>query len=228
MTRALYLTARCTRGCELWGTPETIEQHVRERRCRGVAWFRRPNDSVLIQPQYVGVLQGTNAEHLVTPYVETEGADAKARWRQPYDVWAGGQIRSPIDGVPARAWWHAVRLYLDAGLPAGEVLDLALDPGSFVDLMPEGHLEQFRTCPVCGEAVIKLALHQRTSTRCRTAAAANQDPWTAADRPPLTWADLRLARWKRRVTLVEYPKHIAILMAPGPRNPETDAQTYHR
>lgn len=225
MTRSLYLTARCTRGCEHWGTPETIERHVRERRCRGVAWFRRPIDTVLIQPKYLRVVEQTNAAHLVTPYLGIEGADPKVRSYQPFDVWAGGQLRSPIASVPARVWWLTVRPYLDAGLPADEVLDLALEEASFGYLMPEGHLEQFTLCPVCGETVMKLAMHQRTSTRCRTAAAANQvrdrwglghrDPWTAADRPPLTWADLQLVRWKRRVTLVEYPKHNAVLIMPA-------------
>ncbi|MGE3325173.1 MAG: hypothetical protein AB7N61_07205 [Acidimicrobiia bacterium] len=224
MTRSLYLTARCTLGCELWGTPTTIAQHVRERRCRGLAWFRRPIDTVLIEPGYLRILERTTASHLVTPYRKTEGADPKARWRIPFDVWAGGQLRSPVPGVPARVWWLAVKPYLDAGVPADEVLDLAIEPRSFNDLMPEDHLEQFTICPVCGETVAKLAAHQRTSSRCRNAAAANRvlelwnlghrDPWTATDKPPLTWADLQLVRWKRRVTLVEYPKHNAVLIAP--------------
>lgn len=135
------------------------------------------------------------------------------------------QLRSPIYVIPARVWCHAVRPYLDAGIAADEVTDSAADPGSFTDLMPDGHLEQFTTCPVYGEAAIKLALHERTSTPCRTAAAASQvlelwalghrDPWTAADRPPLTFAVLQLVRWQRRITVVEYPKHYAAHIASG-------------
>lgn len=224
MTLPTYLTARCNRGCELWGTPDAISQHVRERRCRGVAWFRRPVNTVLIQAEYVQLLANTVAEHLVTPNADTRRETDKPRPYQPHAVLAGGQLRSPIEGVPPRVWWLVVKPYLDADVPPDDVLDLALDEDSFFNLMPEHHFDQFTACPECGELVVKLEAHQRTSSRCRTAAAANRvrelwgkgyrDPWTATDRPPLAWGELQIARWKHRLALVEFPKLNAVLIAP--------------
>lgn len=226
MTLPTYLTARCNRGCEQWGTPDAISQHVRERRCRGVAWFRRPVRTVLIQAEYVQLLRDTVAEHLVTPNADAKRETGRPHAYQPHAVLAGGQLRSPIEGVPPRVWWLAVKPYLDADIPPDDVLDLAVDADSFYNLMSERHLDQFTACPECGELLVKLEAHQRTSSRCRTAAAANRvlelwakgyrDPWTAMDRPPLAWGELQVARWKHRLAVVEFPKVNAVLMAPPP------------
>ena len=222
MSRMLYLTARCSRGCELWGTPSQIDRHVRDGSCRGTAWFRRPLRSVFIQPRYVVMLQDTAAADLITPHADRETADAADRWRKPYAVWAGGHLRSPLTDVEPRVWWLAIKPYLDAGVPATEVVDLALDHRSFQDLMPEGHLDQFTVCPDCGELVVQVGRHRQASTRCRMAQAANQvvelwddgyrDPWTAPDKPPLTWGDLQVARWKHRLAVVEFPRNNAVLI----------------
>ena len=225
MTRPVYLTARCTRGCELWGTPDTIGSHLREHGCRGVAWYRRPLSTVLIQAKYVQLLEHTVAQHLVTPNADTRREKGRPRSYQSYAVQGGGRLRSPIEGVPPRVWWLAVKPYLDADIPPEEILDLALDKGAFYNLMPEHHLDHFTACPECGDLVAQLESHQRTSTRCRTAAAANmvldlwqkgyRDPWTASDRPPLTWGELQVARWKHRLAVVEFPKVNAVLIESG-------------
>lgn len=224
MSRVLYLTARCSRGCELWGTPSQIERHVRDGSCRRTAWFRRPLRSVFIQPQYMAMLQDTAAAALITPHADRERADADDRWRKPYVVWAGGHLRSPLTDVEPRVWWLAIKPYLDAGVPATEVVDLALDHRSFQDLMPEGHLDQFTVCPDCGELVVQVGRHRQASTRCGMARAANQvvdlwedgyrDPWSAPDRPPLVWGELQVARWKHRLAVVEFPRNNAVLIGP--------------
>lgn len=223
MTKSTYLTARCTRGCERWGTPEVMERHVRERRCGGVAWFRRPVETTLIEPKYVKMLMGTKAEDLlVLPPPEDSGRSDGHRSYQPYAVYSGGRLRSPLDGVPPRVWWLVVKRHLDAGAGVESVFDAAVDEDSYPSVVPDGFLEQFVDCPMCGEVVVHLAAHQRSNTRCRTAAAANRivdlwtlgyrDPWTAIDHPPLTWAELQVARWKRRLIVVEFPQQVAVLI----------------
>lgn len=222
MTRVLYLTARCSLGCELWGTPAQIERHVRDASCRRTAWFRRPQRSVFIQPEYVALLQGTAAGNLITPHADRETADPADRWRMPYAVWAGGHLRSPLEDVEPRVWWLTVKPYLDAGVPPAEVVDLAVDRRSFENLMPEAHLEQFIGCPDCGELVVQVGRHRQASTRCRMARAANQviglweggyrDPWSATEKPPLLWGDLQVARWKHRLAVVEFPRNNAVLI----------------
>jgi hypothetical protein len=230
MRRPVYLTARCTRGCELWGTPAVIARHVRERRCRGVAWFRRPLDTVMIQAKYVKLLEHSLAAHLLATNA-VHGQTSAPRPYRPYEVHAGAALRSPIDGVPPRVWWLVVKPYFDADVPPNDVLDLALDTESFHNLMPEKHLNQFTKCPECDEMVIDVGKHQRMSNRCRTATAANRvrtlwndgyrDPWTAADHPPLVWGELRVVRWKHRLAVVEFPNQNAVLIA-SPRERATD------
>jgi hypothetical protein len=180
---------------------------------------------VLIQAEYVRLLRDTVAEHLVTPNADTKRETVRPHAYQPHAVLAGGQLRSPFEGVPPRVWWLAIKPYLDADVPPNDVLDLALDETAFYNLMPENHLDQFAACPECGELVVKLEAHQRTSTRCRTAAAANRvrehwdkgyrDPWTATDRPPVGWSALQVARWKHRLVVIEFPKVNAVLIAPA-------------
>jgi len=225
MKRPVYLTARCTRGCELWGTSEVIARHVRERRCRGVAWFRRPLDTVLIQAKYVKLLEHSVAAHLVATNSLARGETSAPSPYRPYEVHAGAALRSPIDGVPPRVWWLVVKPYLDADVPPNDVLELALDNDSFHNLMPQEHLDQFTRCPECDEIVIDVCKHQRMSNRCRTVTAANavrrlwadgyRDPWTAVDKPPLAWGELQIARWKHRLAVVEFPNHNTVLISPA-------------
>ena len=230
MTRPVYMTARCTRGCEFWGPPEVVARHVHERRCRAVALFRRPLETVLIPAKYAKLLEHSVAGHLMEPKPAARGDSHESQSYRPYAVHAGAALRSPIEGVPPRVWWLVVKPYLDADIPPDQVLDLALDADSFLNLMPEEHLESFATCPKCGEVVVHLMRHQRTSRRCRTAAAANQvlelwaegyrDPWTATERPPLSWGQLQIVRWKRRLVVVEFPQYNAVLVAPTLLDPE--------
>ena len=225
MTRSLYLTARCTRGCEQLEHPRpssgmfasdgveawpgfddrSTRRSSSPSTCASLSERMPLTSSLCISPLRARIPKSAR----ISP--STSGRADNCAARSP-------AYRRGCGGSPSG-------LNLDAGLPADEVIDLALEEASFRYLMPEGHREQFTSCPACGGTVMKLAMHQRTSTRCRTAAAANQvrdlwglghrDPWTAADRAPLTWVDLQLVRWRRRVILVEYPKYNAVLMAPA-------------
>jgi hypothetical protein len=222
MTRPVYKTARCPRGCEHWAHQQAMAQHVDEQCFRGIAWFRRPLETVLIPAKYAKVIQNSVAGHLLEA-THRGRIEVAARHFRPDALEAGAALRSPIDGVAARVWWRAVKPYLDADIPPNEVLDLALRADSFLDLMPEDHLASFTRCPECGEEVQHLGRHQRMSRRCRTATAANRveelwaagyrDPWTAADQPPLVWGQLQVVRWKRRLVVVEFPQYNAVLIA---------------
>ena len=224
MTGPVYKTARCPRGCENWAHPRAMAQHVEQHRCRGVAWFRRPLDTVLIPAKYAMLIESSVAGHLLdTPH--RGHVDVAAQHFRPHVMEAAAAQRSPIDGVSARVWWGAIKPYLDADIPPDEVLDLALRADSFLDLMPDDHLASFTRCPECGEEVQHLGRHQQMSRRCRTATAANRvqelwaagyrDPWTAADRPPLVWGQLQIVRWKHRLVVVEFPQYNAVLIAPA-------------
>ena len=41
-----------------------------------------------------------------------------------------------------------------------------------------------------------------------------RDPWRVPDKPPLMWTELRPTRWQRHVTLVDFPRSIAVMIAP--------------
>ena len=232
MSRHVYLTARCTRGCELWGTPEVIARHVDERRCRGLAWFRKQPDTVLIGARYARLLEGSIAAHLLRHFNDTAVRPSAYR---PYEVRNGAGVRSPIDGIEPRVWWLCVKAYLDADIAADEVLALALDAASFDNLMPDDHLASFQRCNECGELVVEIHKHQTMSSRCRIAAGANRvnelwargyrDPWTATDHPPTTWTELRTARWKPRVAVVELPHANAVLIAPARSSSQHQQET---
>lgn len=223
MTPSMYLTARCPRGCERWGTPESIERHVHDRRCRGVAWFRRPVVATLIEPEYAKLIQGTEAVELVVPWASTD-VDHRDRptSHRPYAVYGGARLRSPIVAVPPRVWWLVVKHHLNVDVSVQEVVNRAMTADGFASLVPDGFLERFSECPVCGELVANVAFHRRSNNRCRATAAANRvldlweigyrDPWTAPDHPPLSWAELQVVRWKRRIAVVELPRRNAVLI----------------
>lgn len=232
MSRPIYLTARCTRGCELWGSPEEIAAHVTERRCSGVAWFRRPLSTVFVPAGYANVLELSAAGHLLVRRPRCEGSHF-----EPYERSAGGTLRSPIEGVGPRLWWLTVKRHLDAGSPIDSLLADALDERTFPSLVPDELSDALATCERCGEVVAGVTGHQRTSRRCIAADAANRvcelwdrgyrDPWTAQDRPPLTWNELRVTRWKSRVVLVELPQANAVLLAPIDVRARPESQSSH-
>lgn len=147
MTRATYLTARCTRGCERWGTPDAMERHVVERHCSGVAWFRRPVTTALIPPKHIRVIEGTAAAALLAPTVAGDhDRDGRPRSYRPYAVHSGGRLRSPIEGVPPRVWWLAVKHRIDEVVPADAVVNRAMNAESFTTMVPDGFLDQFVAC----------------------------------------------------------------------------------
>jgi hypothetical protein len=121
-------------------------------------------------------------------------------------------------------WWHLVKHRLDTERSTDEVIAAALDPASFAAWLGDDRSPRFVECEHCGEVVVGVELHQRVSSRCRAARAANRvnelwalgyrDPWTAVERPPLSWNELRAARWRHRTALVELPRANAVLLAP--------------
>lgn len=142
----------------------------------------------------------------------------------PLSVQFGAVLASPIEGVTARVWWYVVKQRLLEGKDPQSLVASAMTNDGFADLAPNDLADRLVTCPSCGDIVIGLEQHQRSSRRCQTAAAANcvnelwqqgfRDPWRAADKPPLTWTELRAARWRHRTELVQFPKWTAVLVAP--------------
>ena len=226
MTRPIYLTARCTRGCETWAPPEVMERHVRDRRCNGHAWFRGVEQTMLLDARHARLLAACGGAALLDfEHMEVYRTRDARRPHLPLSVQFGAVLASPIEGVTARVWWYVVKPHLLESEDPEGVVSSAMTDGGFADLAPDNLAERLVTCPSCGDTVIGLEQHQRSSRRCRTAAAANhvnelwrdgyRDPWRAADKPPLTWAELQPARWRRRIELVPFPNWIAVLMAPG-------------
>lgn len=225
MTRPVYLTARCTRGCETWAPPEVMERHVRDKRCNGHAWFRGVEQTILLDARYARLLQANGADELLDfEHMEAYRTRDARRPHLPLSVQFGAVLNSPIEDVTARVWWYVVKPHLLDNEVPHAVVARAMTNDGFADLAPDDLADRLVTCASCGDVVIGLGQHQRSSRRCRTAAAANhvnelwrqgfRDPWRAADKPPLTWAELQPARWRRRIELVAFPKWVAVLIAP--------------
>lgn len=234
MTRPIYLTARCTRGCETWAPPEVMERHVRDKRCNGHAWFRGVEQTILLDARCARLLQTYGADELLDfEHMEAYRTRDARRPHLPLSVQFGAVLASPIAGVTARVWWYVVKQHVVEGEDPQAVVVSAmtndgfagLAPDDLADLAPDDLADRLVTCASCGDIVIGLEQHQRSSRRCRTAGAANRvnelwqqgrrDPWRAADKPPLTWAELQPARWRRRIELVPFPKWTAVLIARG-------------
>ncbi len=225
MTRPIYLTARCTRGCETWAPPEVMERHVRDKRCNGHAWFRGVEQTVLLDAPYARLLQANGADELLDfEHMEAYRARDARRPHLPLAVQFGAVLASPIEGVTARVWWYVVKQRLLEGKDPQSLVTSAMTNDGFAGLAPDDLTDRLVACPSCGDTVIGVEQHQRSSRRCQTAAAANRvddlwrhgfrDPWRAADKPPLTWGELQPARWRHRIELVPFPKWTAVLIAP--------------
>lgn len=225
MTRPIYLTARCTRGCETWAPPEVMERHVRDKRCKGHAWFRGVEQTILLDARHSRLLQTHGADELLDfEHMEAYRTRDARRPHLPLSVQFGAVLASPIEGVTARVWWYVVKPRLLESEDPRAVVARAMTNDGFADLAPDNLGERLITCPSCGDVVIGVEQHQRSSRRCRTAAAANRvnelwqygfrDPWCAADTPPLTWAELQPARWRHGLELVPFPRWTAVLIAP--------------
>lgn len=224
MTRPIYFTARCTRGCETWAPPEVMERHVRDNRCNGHAWFRGVEQTVLLDARYARLLQANGAGELLDfEHMEAYRTRDARRPHLPLSVQFGALLASPIEGVTARVWWYVVKPHLLENVDPQSLVASAMTNDGFGDLVPDDLADRLVTCPSCGDIVIGLEQHQRSGRRCQTAAAANRvnelwqdglrDPWRAADKPPLAWAELQAARWRRRIELVPFPKWTAVLIA---------------
>jgi hypothetical protein len=202
-----------------------MERHVRDKRCNGRAWFRGVEQTVLLDARYARLLQTHGADELLDfEQMEAYRARDARRPHLPLAVQFGAVLTSPIEGVTARVWWYVVKQRLLEGKDPQALVTSAMTNNGFGDLVPDDLADRLVTCPFCGDIVIGLEQHQRSSRRCQTAAAANRvnelwqlgfrDPWHAAAKPPLSWAELQPARWRHRIELVEFPRWTAVLIAP--------------
>jgi len=227
MTRPIYLTARCTRGCEGWAPPEVMERHVRYKWCDGHAWFRGVEETILLDARSARLLKEYGAEKLLDfeQMAKYRARDVR-RSHLPLSVQFGAVLTSPIENVTARVWWYVVKHRLLEDEDPRALISCAMTHDGFAELAPADLANRVATCQSCGDVVIDLEQHQQSSRRCCTAAAANtvnelwrqgfRDPWRAADKPPLTWTELQPARWRRRIELVPFPTWNAVLIAPKP------------
>ena len=131
---------------------------------------------------------------------------------------------SVLVDLAVRVWRYVLRSQVIEREDPASVIERATTPDGFADLAPGDLSRRAKTCPACGDVVIDIRSHRQSSRRCRTASAANRvaklwrdgfrDPWRAPDKPPLTWSELRPARWQRRIKLAEFPRWIAVVIAP--------------
>lgn len=217
------MTARCPLGCEWWAPPEVMARHVYNRRCPGRAWFRNEHhDEVLIEHRDGQRLEELDAGELLEWH--RISGERLLDGKQPYlriGIHNGAVLHSPLPDVPVRVWWKVVRPLLDVSGARALVARAATEDG-FATLAPPGVLDRCQPCPECGEIVLGVAQHQKRSTRCRAATAANhvrdlwtagyRDPWTIPGGAPLTWTELQVARWRKRVEVVEFPRWNAVLL----------------
>ena len=175
MTRRIYLTARCTRGCEIWAPPEVMERHVRERRCNGRPWFRGVEQTMLLEARYARFLEASGgAELLDFEHMEAYRTRDALRPHLPLAVQYGAVLTSPIDGVTARVWWYVVKPHLLDSAQPDAIVARAMTNDGFTELAPDDLCNRVLTCSRCGDLVINLVQHQQSNRRCRMAAAANE------------------------------------------------------
>jgi hypothetical protein len=219
MTRRIYMTARCPLGCEWWAPPEVMTRHVDSRHCPRRAWFRAVRDEVLVERRDAERLAALGAGHLLRLNAARDTDPSRHYLRGA--IRDGAALHSPMLDVPARAWWKVVRAFLD-GEGCTVLVEKAMTPEGFAELVPVGLVESCRPCPECGEFVLDRTQHQRSSSRCRCCAPANRvrefwsagyrDPWTIIGGAPLTWTELRASSWRKKLVVVEFPKWNAVLL----------------
>jgi hypothetical protein len=223
LTRPIYLTARCTRGCEMWAPPEEMERHVRDKRCNGHAWFRGVEQTMLLDTRWARLLRASGGETLLDfERMQAYRTRDARRPHLPLSVQFGAVLASPVDGVTARVWWYVLKPHLLTCDDARAVVARAMTDDGFTALAPADLANRLVACGSCGDVVIDLAQHQRSSRRCKMAAAANRvielwhagfrDPWTVPGSAPLTWTELRASRWRKQLAVVEFPKWNAVLV----------------
>ncbi|MDP9336305.1 MAG: hypothetical protein M3Q30_23740 [Actinomycetota bacterium] len=228
MTRPTYLTARCTRGCETWAPPEEMERHVRDKRCNGRAWFRGVERTMLLDANWARMLRASGGEALLDfERMKAYRTRDARRPHLPLSVQFGAVLASPVERVTARVWWYVVKPRLLTGEDPHAVVACAMTDDGFTALAPADLADRLVTCGSCGDVVIGLSQHQRSSRRCRMASAANRvnelwhagyrDPWTIRGSAPLTWSELRASRWRKHLAVVEFPKWNAVLVVSSDR-----------
>jgi hypothetical protein len=125
-------------------------------------------------------------------------------------------------------WWYVVKPRLLESDDAHAVVAYAMTDDGFTALAPDDLADRLVTCGSCGDIVIDVAQHQRSSRRCKMAGAANRvnglwhagyrDPWTIPGSAPLTWSELRSSRWRKQLAVVEFPKWNSVLVG-APQRP---------
>jgi hypothetical protein len=225
LTRPIYMTARCTRGCEMWAPPEEMERHVREKRCNERAWFRCVEQTILLNARSARTLRESGGEALL----DFERMDAyrtrdARRPHMPLSVQYDAVLTSPLESVAARVWWHVVKPHLVEGDDTKAIVARAMTDNGFAALAPTDLPDRLVACGSCGDVLIDVDRHQRSSHRCKMAAAANRvtklwpagyrDPWTIPCGAPLTWTQLRTSRWRSHLVAVEFPSWNAVLVQP--------------
>jgi hypothetical protein len=207
----------------MWAPPEEMERHVRDKRCNGHAWFRGVERTMLLDVNWARMLRASGGE----PLLDFERMKAyrtrdARRPHMPLSVQFGAVLASPFEGVTARVWWYVVKPRLLESIDPHAVVARAMTDDGFTSLAPADLADRLVTCGSCGDVVIDVAQHRRSSRRCKTAAAANRvnelwhasyrDPWTIPGSAPLTWSELRASRWRKRLAVVEFPKWNAVLL----------------
>lgn len=207
----------------MWAPPEEMERHVRDKRCSGHAWFRGVQRTMLLDARSSRLLQESGGEALLDfERMEAYRTRDARRPHMPLSVQFGAVLASPVEGVTARVWWYVVKKphLLESEDPHSVVVRAMTDDG-LAALAPAGLSDRLVSCQFCGDVVIDVAQHQRSSRRCKMAAAADRvnelwnagyrDPWTMPGGAPLTWSELRASRWRKQLAVVEFPKWNAVL-----------------
>jgi hypothetical protein len=206
-----------------------MERHVREKRCRGKAWFRGVEQTMLLDASNARLLEECGGGDLLDfEHMEAYRSTDARRPHLPLVVQYGAVLRSPIEGITARVWWYVVKTTLLVDDDPKRVVERALTPDGFAELTPNDLWARVVTCPHCDDLVINLSQHQQSNRRCRMARAANRvvelwsdgyrDPWTVPGGAPLTWSELKASRWRKRLVVVEFPKWNAVVVSATNKN----------
>jgi hypothetical protein len=227
-TRCEYLTARCTRGCEVWLHPKAVEPHA--GRCKGLPWTdrRRPVTQVFLDNEEAHeALQICPPELLDHPNFSEDRILKPRPGMYVHDHMNRGLVlRAPLPHVSGRRWWTVVR----AAAHEGRAIDSGFAPDTFGRLEEElGLVDYLVGCATCGDDVKPRGLkaHRRSNSVCRFLADTAEvrtfwslgyrDPYVLqADAVPTAWTELNSrVQWRNRLHIVRFRLWTAVLFRPG-------------